>query len=164
MCQIEISPCHLQRKKNKKIFSKSWTRPPKKIIKKLYIKKKKQVSSGQAVFGVLIFPSKRRTKTEKKTKQNRSVSGQAISGLWVFPGQVSPGFGQVPPKPRWRGLLIGRLWTFQVLALRATPKWKPSLQGAFSPPSNLPPRGLLAIFLLENLPVMVARSVVHLQL
>jgi hypothetical protein len=49
---------------------------------------------------------------------------------------VSPGFGQVPPKPRWRGLLIGRLWTFQVLALRATPKWKPSLQSAFSPPSN----------------------------
>jgi len=100
MCQIEISPYHLQRKKKtKKSSAKAGPDPQKNNLKKIK-KKKKQVSSWAGCIWGIDFPQQTPDQNREKTEQNRSVSGQAISGLWIFPGQVSPGFGQVPPKPR----------------------------------------------------------------
>jgi hypothetical protein len=99
MCQIKISPCHLQKKKQKNLQQKL-DQTPQKNYKKTKKKKKKQVSSWAGCIWGIDFPQQTPDQNREKTEQNRSVSGQAISGLWIFPGQVSPGFGQVPPKPR----------------------------------------------------------------
>jgi hypothetical protein len=134
-------------KENKiKIFSKSRTRPPK--------KKKTRSVPGQAAFGLLIFPSKSRTKTGQ-------FPGRLYLAFGFFPGRRHLALAKCrPSRGDAASSLVdcgrSRCW-HSVLS----PSGNHSCKAHFRRLPILPPRGLIAIFLLVNPPVMVASSVAH---
>jgi hypothetical protein len=173
---MESLPCHLQRAKNKYLQQK----PDQ-------TKKKKQVSSWAGCIWATDFPEQKpgqNRKKKNKTKQNKTgqFPGRLYLASGFFPGKIgillSTPANKKLKKKRILFQSVTWLWPSAAQAeVRRPPDWStvdvpsagtpcfPQVEtipaSAFSPPSNLPPCGLIAIFLLVNPPVMVASSVVH---
>ncbi len=147
MCQIESSPCHHERAKKK---SSAKAGPDQKKKKK---KTKKQVSSWAGC--IWAGPKPRKSKTKQVSFWAGCIwpldfSRAGVTWLWPSAAQA-----EVTRPPDWSTVDVPGAGTPCYPQVETIPA------SAFSPPSNLPPRGLIAIFLLVNPPVMVASSVAH---